>query len=46
VKGQNVVKMSDRPNSGFCDMNGGIAEVGCKIDQMPVMNPFDRLNLL
>ena len=41
-----MVKVSDSPNPGFCDMNGRGVEVGCKVDQMPVTNPFDRADCL
>ena len=46
MKGQKVVKLPESPDSGFCDMNGRGVEVGCKIDQMPVTNLFDRTNSL
>ncbi len=46
VKGQKMAKLSEGPNTGFCDMNGGGVVVGCEIYQMPVTNPFDRLDSL
>jgi len=42
MKGQEMVKLPESPNAGFCDMDGGGVVVGCKIDQMPVTHPFDR----
>ena len=41
-----MVKLSEGPDSGFCDMNGRGVEVGCKNDQMPVANLFDRTKFL
>ena len=41
-----MVKLSEGPDSGFCDMNGRGVEVGRKNDQMPVTNLFDRTNSL
>ena len=42
MKRQKMVKLPEGPDSGFCDMKGGGVEVGGKIDQMVVPNPFDR----
>ena len=41
-----MVKLSEAPDSGFCDMNGRDVEVGRKNDQMPVTDPFDRADSL
>jgi hypothetical protein len=38
VKCQKMVKLHESPDSGFCDMNGEIVVVRCKINQMTVTN--------
>jgi len=42
VQGQKMIKLPQGPDPGVGDMNGGAVVVGCKIDQLPVTNPFDR----
>ena len=46
VKCQKMVKLSEGPDPGFCDMNEGVV-VDCRtINQMTVTNPFDRTDFL
>jgi hypothetical protein len=46
LRSKKMAKLPEDPDSGFCDMNGRGVEVGCKNDQMPVTNLFDRTNFL
>lgn len=42
VQGQKVVKLSEGPDPGFCNVNGRDFVIGGELDQVFVLNPFDR----